>query len=221
MKKILLGTMLLSTLFFGAEIKKDTVASDNLVVEFYGLSIERTYKCEPKESKWFQFNTKKDDEIEKYCKNSLDNYTSVDSGMFYNDGYNRYIKKSFNNVSLINKFNINEIFKDVKVAEAITSKVYLDVYYLDKINEKKSAKYEIYLITPNNEKVNISKGNINEEEFVLDIPKTLVLNKYTNTYDIDNLRECIDGKIWIKKYGKMSGDECFWKIENKSQQNMQ
>ena len=95
----------------------------------------------------------------------------------------------------------------------------LGVYYLDKINEKKSAQYEIYLITPNNEKNFISKGNINEKEFALDIPKTLVLNKYTNTYNIDNLRECIDGKVWIKKYGKMSGDECFWKIENKSQQN--
>ena len=76
-----------------------------------------------------------------------------------------------------------------------------------------------YLVSPNNEKNFISKGNINEKEFALDIPKTLVLNKYTNTYNIDNLRECIDGKVWIKKYGKMSGDECFWKIENKSQQN--
>lgn len=91
MKKILLGAMLLSTLFFGAEIKKDTVAFDNLVVKFYGLSIKRTYKCEPKESKWFGFNTKKDYEIEKYCKNSLDNYASVDSGLFYNNhGYDRY-----------------------------------------------------------------------------------------------------------------------------------
>ncbi len=220
MKKILLGAMLLSTLFFGAEIKKDTVAFDNLVVKFYGLSIKRTYKCEPKESKWFGFNTKKDYEIEKYCKNSLDNYASVDSGLFYNNhGYDRYIEKSFNNISSLNKFNINEIFKDVEIAKPIASKVDLGVYYLDKINEKKSAQYEIYLITPNNEKNFISKGNINEKEFALDIPKTLVLNKYTNTYNIDNLRECIDGKVWIKKYGKMSGDECFWKIENKSQQN--
>lgn len=34
--------------------------------------------------------------------------------------------------------------------------------------------------------------------------------KYTNDYDINYLKECIDGKVWIKKYGKQSGDKCVW-----------
>lgn len=33
---------------------------------------------------------------------------------------------------------------------------------------------------------------------------------YTNTYNIDELTECIDGKIWIKKYGNTAGDKCKW-----------
>lgn len=34
---------------------------------------------------------------------------------------------------------------------------------------------------------------------------------FINTYDIDEITECIDGDIWVKKYGKMSSNKCFWK----------
>jgi len=34
---------------------------------------------------------------------------------------------------------------------------------------------------------------------------------YTNTYDIDETKECIDGRIWIKKYKQLSGDKCDWR----------
>lgn len=42
--------------------------------------------------------------------------------------------------------------------------------------------------------------------------------EYTNTYDMDRLRDCIDNKVWIKKYGKMSGDECPWLEKSKAQE---
>lgn len=33
----------------------------------------------------------------------------------------------------------------------------------------------------------------------------------TNTYNINKITECIDGKVWVKKYGAMSGETCGWK----------
>lgn len=41
-----------------------------------------------------------------------------------------------------------------------------------------------------------------------------------NTYNIDNMEECIDGKVWIKKYGKTSGDTCEWKAKNDRKTNI-
>lgn len=58
------------------------------------------------------------------------------------------------------------------------------------------------------------------KEFIYDFEQKeiskFILNKniqiqkaeYTNTYDIDNVKECIDGKIWVKKYGSLSGAGC-------------
>lgn len=33
---------------------------------------------------------------------------------------------------------------------------------------------------------------------------------YTNTYNIDEVTECINGSVWVKKYGAKSGDKCGW-----------
>lgn len=43
-------------------------------------------------------------------------------------------------------------------------------------------------------------------------PITRFTNKiFSNTYNIDNITECINGKVWVKKYGAMSGEDCKWK----------
>jgi len=49
-------------------------------------------------------------------------------------------------------------------------------------------------------------------KFVLKSPINLNLKakSFTNTYDINGVKECIGGKVWIKKYGDMSGDKCPW-----------
>lgn len=49
------------------------------------------------------------------------------------------------------------------------------------------------------------------DSLLLDKPFRYELLTYTNTYDIDDIKECIDGKIWIKKYKNLSGDKCYWK----------
>lgn len=42
-------------------------------------------------------------------------------------------------------------------------------------------------------------------------PITKFPNKtFSNTYNIDNITECINGKVWVKKYGAMSGEDCKW-----------
>lgn len=33
---------------------------------------------------------------------------------------------------------------------------------------------------------------------------------FTDTYDIDAATECINGKVWIKKYGNTAGEHCKW-----------
>ena len=39
---------------------------------------------------------------------------------------------------------------------------------------------------------------------------------FTDTYDIDSSTECINGKVWIKKYGNTAGEHCKWieKVSN-------
>lgn len=58
----------------------------------------------------------------------------------------------------------------------------------------------------------------NKKVTSFEIDKPLNINTpitFTNTYDIDDSTECIDGKVWIKKYGNTAGDQCNW-IENVS-----
>ena len=45
----------------------------------------------------------------------------------------------------------------------------------------------------------------------LDKPLEYLQNKlitFTNTYDIDDMRECIEGEVWIKKYGAKADIRC-------------
>ncbi len=57
-------------------------------------------------------------------------------------------------------------------------------------------------------KINLEKETINKIKF--DKPIDFKEETYTNTYNIDKMQECINGKIWIKKYGKQTNDKCEW-----------
>lgn len=48
------------------------------------------------------------------------------------------------------------------------------------------------------------------KSFELENPLGITTTYFTNDYDIDELRECIDNQVWIKKYGKLSGKYCPW-----------
>ncbi len=59
--------------------------------------------------------------------------------------------------------------------------------------------------------------SIDEVTNGLDKPfKDNTLKTFINTYDIDNDSECINGYVWIKKYGAKTDDKCSYKeINNK------
>lgn len=50
------------------------------------------------------------------------------------------------------------------------------------------------------------------EKLIFDKPLELGKKRlYENTYDIDKDTECINGSIWVKKYGARTDDDCDWK----------
>jgi len=67
----------------------------------------------------------------------------------------------------------------------------------------------------------------NKKVTTFEIDKPLDFNipiAFTDTYDIDAASECINGKVWIKKYGNTAGDYCKWieieKVSNNPFENL-
>ncbi|WP_457750295.1 hypothetical protein [Sulfurimonas sp.] len=82
---------------------------------------------------------------------------------------------------------------------------------------------KVFLVNLNQiNKIIVKQNEINKtvyEDNNLDISLNKIHKHFpkfilTNTYNIDDIRECIDGRIWIKKYGKMSGGSCEWKLKH-------
>lgn len=55
----------------------------------------------------------------------------------------------------------------------------------------------------------------NNPKITIQLPSLDAGGIETNTYNINALTECIDGKVWVKKYGALSGDTCGWVKEEK------
>lgn len=97
---------------------------------------------------------------------------------------------SLNVISLLdNKFSVSKVF-----------------YYTEKDNYIKNGPDD-YLIK------SYKYDYINKKilDFQLDKPLEYLQNKlitFTNTYDIDDMRECIEGEVWIKKYGAKADIRC-------------
>ncbi len=52
----------------------------------------------------------------------------------------------------------------------------------------------------------------NVEIFEIEKPIKIEWKKtFSNTYDIDSLTECINGNVWVKKYGSTAGEHCNWR----------
>lgn len=50
--------------------------------------------------------------------------------------------------------------------------------------------------------------------FELEKPFNYDSSTITNSYNIDDVSECINGEIWVKKYGAKSGQKCNWIRKN-------
>lgn len=99
---------------------------------------------------------------------------------------------SLNVISLINnEFSVSTSFYYSEKDNYIDTKIKKDDYLI------KSYKYDY-----------INKKIL---DFQLDKPLEYLQNKlitFTNTYDIDDMRECIEGEVWIKKYGAKADIRC-------------
>lgn len=199
MRKIFLGLVLIINCLY-SEIYKE-----KLILELKEYNSYSIYKCEKKQSKWYQFDTEKDKEID-------DNCGGVDKTV---RGFNSF-KNNFNIkkdliVNLPVKFSIVKVnFHHVSFTYKIYEN-YPTIDFLEKIEDVYEIEYSLHIDNPIKNKNLVYKNHVKgNKPLKIIYDKNIDLKTYTNTYDIDDIRECIDGKIWVKKYGKMSGDKCDW-----------
>lgn len=96
------------------------------------------------------------------------------------------------------------------------SKLVIKQKYNLSISDKDYIKQQSYLI----KSYNYDYKNKKVTSFEIDKP--LNINTpiaFTNTYDIDDSSECINGKVWIKKYGNTAGDYCNWIVKENGGDN--
>lgn len=109
---------------------------------------------------------------------------------------------SLNVISLLNnEFSVSTGFYYSEKDNYIYNKIKKDDYLI------KSYKYDYV-----NKKI---------LDLQLDKPLEYLENEpivFTNTYDIDDIRECIEGEVWIKKYGAKADIPCPY-IEKKEVEN--
>lgn len=83
----------------------------------------------------------------------------------------------------------------------------MNINLLYKINENPLVKKDSNILK--NYKFDYINNKIEAYELENSL-KRINLKVFTNTYNIDNITECINGKVWVKKYGAMSGEDCKW-----------
>lgn len=99
------------------------------------------------------------------------------------------------------------IEKDFFIASISNMPIKLEHRFVPRSNWQNFSTYENYLIK--NYKYDFENNKI--DSFELDRPfKSIGEKTFSNTYNIDNETECINGIIWIKKYGAKSDDKCKW-----------
>lgn len=165
------------------------------------------------EIKYSDFNKKLHDFYDNYGFKILDEDTKIT----YLNNYIDYKsleelkeQKLYYHINLYKSFLFSK--DDVIVMEIpITSltNAFIKIDYSFSLGKSRSSfyLYEKYLIK--NYKYNKTNNKI--ELFEIDRPFINNSNKtFTNNYNIDDVSECINGDVWIKKYSAMNGDKCKW-----------
>ena len=178
---------------------------------FYG------WQCEPKQSQWYEFwkeETKRDQEIEKYCKdNERGVYRDNFGAMIYYHGFAYFAVIPVNPIDQ----RTFPLYSSEAHGDGNSFNIGLDVnvpYWpntLKVVEYRVEYRYAIYSRDPNGSKVLLKEGKASfPGDHTTNIGEPSIPTVYTNTYDMDSVNECIDGKVWVKKYGKMSGEKCTW-----------
>ncbi len=169
---------------------------DQLTLTFTNIEVKQVYKCSAEYS-----NTK---DYKDYCR--LDRmkelgFIEIVSSEYKDSDYN----KGVFNLTHVNTYG--HLIHTGKYLDTINIPRQLD---LQLVKRSVEAKYTLVMKDPNGFNNVLSKGVLTSVESDIKLSNEVVFYKYTDTYNVDQYRECIDGESWIKKYGQKSGKKCEW-----------
>jgi hypothetical protein len=190
---------------FNVDVYSDDEVVNNLYKEF--CDVDRNDNKVRYSFKEFKNKILSQDEINK----NNDFIVNINKRIYKKDYKNSplFLELSDNDVSL--KLNVNSIYSyysfELPIILGIKkiNNAVLDIIYNPDIG-----------FISRNIKFSTSIIGKNKMHLLFSEPLKLYFGSYTNTYDINSIKECIDGEIWIKKYGRKSGKACgLIKKENK------
>lgn len=135
------------------------------------------------------------------------------------------IKRTDRRESKIKIKNINEANPKLFYSLFVEQLDYRDSYSVQfpiTLLENSEARIELNLLSSNTDSTVTFKENNFIKSYKYDIKSDKVSiestkpfaydasTEITNTYNIDETSECINGEIWVKKYGAKSGGDCKW-----------
>lgn len=191
MKKIFLFISLVNLLF------ANVFEEDKLTLTFSNIVVKQQYKCTP--------DFKNSLDYKKYCLREND-IIDINTLSFVNDD-----NKGIFNLTTVNAFG------HVIHADKYFEKIYIpDRLNLQLILKSITLNYKLVMKDPNGIENTLSEGVLTSIDNDIKVNNEIIFYKYTDTYNVDQYRECIDGESWIKKYGQRSGKKCEWiKLEKK------
>ncbi len=191
MKKIFLFISLVNLLF------ANVFEEDKLTLTFSNIVVKQQYKCTP------EFKNSSD--YKQYCLKEND-IVDINTLSFVNDN-----NKGVFNLTTVNAFghviHASKYFEKIHIPNRLNLQLILKSITLD---------YKLVMKDPNGIENTLSEGVLTSIDNDIKVNNEIIFYKYTDTYNVDQYRECIDGESWIKKYGQRSGKKCEWiKLEKK------
>lgn len=238
MKKLLIGLMILSGLVFAEEVIVNPTLEkieikDNLLPDDE-IYINCNYK-----SKllfgfiggWFEEKVYDNVPIVNKLIRQACGISKKETNNIQTITYDK-LNKISNNLKLKEEIVLHKNFDFFKSSKRIDSKYLNDYLFLLQFEEKYKdeniafpiarsnselilnfkIRYENYKTFTEKKKLK-NYNNTNptlKSKFTFNSDLIFLPKVFTNTYDIDSTKECIDGNIWIKKYGNTAGDKCAW-----------
>lgn len=169
---------------------------------------------------------------------NINSLLNIVCGSKHSQKYEIELKDLYNAAKMVIKqtddvidFSTNAVLGSKK-SDLFDKEIYYKITFIENSSYREDDGFEYFLVTSfENSKLEVEQEYLNddkvEQNYLIKTYKYDTLNKnvsflidrplelmnpitYTNTYDIDEMSECINGKIWIKKYKNTAGDNCNW-----------